>query len=58
MCKVRFGLGSGEKGADVDEYLGWEFVDGHERVLQRSKGMGGFNKAFFSAGDLGRREHG
>ena len=55
VCKVRFGLGSGNKGAGVDEYLGREFVDGREHVSQRSKGTGGFSKVFFGAGDLGRR---
>ena len=32
LRKVRFGLGSGNKGADMGEDLGREFVDGSEHV--------------------------
>ena len=53
VCKVIFEIGC--EGADVDEDLGWEFVDGCQRVSDRSDGAGSFNQDFFSANDLMRR---
>ena len=53
VCKVRYGVGC--EGADVDEDLGWEFVDRCERVSHRSEDTGSFNQATFSADNLRRR---
>ena len=39
----------------MGEDLGWEFVDGCERVSDRSDGAGSFNQAAFGADDLRRR---
>ena len=55
VYKVRFG--TGREGADMDEDFGREFVDGRERVPQRSEGTGGFDQAFFCDDDLRRREN-
>ena len=54
VCKVCCNVGC--EGADVHENLGWEFVDGCERVSHRSEDAGSFKEAFFGVDDLIRRE--
>jgi len=45
----------GCEGADVGEDLRWEFVDGCERVSDRSDGTGSINQTVLDADDLRRR---
>ena len=51
--KVGYDVGS--ECVDVGEDLGWEFVDGRERVSHRSDGADSFGQALLDANDLRSR---
>ena len=52
MGEVGYEVGC--EGADVGEDLRWEFVDGRERISDRSDGAGSLDQAFFGIDDLMR----